>query len=400
MWDVAGKSAGVQFSVPATPHPVSSSAMKTYDVIVLGAGGVGSAALYELSRRGIRTLGIDRFRPPHDRGSTHGQTRVIRMAYFEHPDYVPLLRESYRLWHELEVTTGRKLFHEVGLLEVGPADGCVVPGVLRAADEHELEIEQLTAVEIERRWPGLRVQDELLGVFERNAGYLLVEDCVETQITAAQSNGAELLCDTIVESWSADGNSIRLETSAGQLSAAKLIIAAGPWADTQLSSVLPKLDVRRKSLFWFDAADSQYDVGRGFPVYLFELSSGVFYGFPRMDGRSMKVAEHSGGTTVDDPLTVNRNIDTNEQQRLEQFLAAHLPAVSRQACDHAVCLYTMSPDEHLILDRHPANANVVFAAGLSGHGYKFTPVLGRALAELALDGATKLPIDFLSLRRF
>src|SRR3990172_6204073 len=153
--------------------------MQTYDVIVLGAGGVGSAALYELARRGVRAVGIDRYSPPHDRGSSHGQTRVIRQAYFEHPDYVPLLKESYRLWRELEAAAGRKLFHQVGLLEVGPADGDVVPGVLRAAAEHGLAVEPVSPSEAERRWPGLRVPGDLVGVFERNAGYLLVEDCVQ-----------------------------------------------------------------------------------------------------------------------------------------------------------------------------------------------------------------------------
>jgi len=374
--------------------------MKSYDAIVLGAGGVGSAALYELARRGLRSLAIDRFRPPHDRGSTHGQTRVIRLAYFEHPDYVPLLRESYRLWHDLEAATGRRLFHEVGLLEVGPADGCVVPGVLRAAKEHGLEIEPLTASEIKRRWPVLCVPDDLVGVFERNAGYLLVEDCVTTQLTAAQALGAELLTDAIVESWSADGDGIQVITSAGQFSAAKLIIAAGPWADTQLSDVLPRLEVRRKSLFWFEASGAQFDAANVFPVYLFELPAGVFYGFPRLDGRSIKVAEHTGGRSVSDPAAVDREVDAHEQRRVEEFLASHLPAVSRRVVNHAVCLYTMSPDEHFVVDRHPEHANVVFAAGLSGHGYKFTPVLGGALADLALDGHTNLPVDFLSLRRF
>lgn len=374
--------------------------MKSYDAIVLGAGGVGSAALYELARRGSRALAIDRFRPPHDRGSTHGQTRVIRMAYFEHPDYVPLLRESYRLWHALEAETGRQLFHEVGLLEVGPADGCVVPGVMRAAKVHGLEVESLSAPEIERRWPGLHVPDDLVGVFERNAGYLLVEDCVATQLEAAQSLGAELLTDTIVDSWTADGNGIQVRTSAGHFFAAKLIIAAGAWADTQLTGVLPPLEVRRKSLFWFEASGSQYDAANGFPVYLFEVPAGVFYGFPRLDGLSIKVAEHSGGQPVSDPFSVDRDIDADEHRRVEQFLSDHLPVVSHRVVDHAVCLYMMSPDEHFIVDRHPAHANVVFAAGLSGHGYKFTPALGRALADLVVDGGTALPIEFLSLGRF
>jgi sarcosine oxidase len=374
--------------------------MQTYDVIVLGAGGVGSAALYELARRGVRALGIDRFHPPHDRGSSHGQTRVIRQAYFEHPDYVPLLKESYTLWRSLEAATGKSLFHEVGLLEVGPPDGVVVPGVLRAAAEHGLEVEQVSAANIEHRWPGLRVPGDLVGVFERQAGYLLVEDCVAAHLEAAEAAGATLLNNTVVQGWTANASGVRVSTSAGDFSAAKLIISAGSWAGELLDSLKLGLTVRRKSLFWFAADTPQYDVTSGFPVYLFELPTGVFYGFPRLDGNTMKVAEHTGGVAVDDPANVNRKIDPSEQARVAEFLAAHLPQVSTHVADHAVCLYTMSPDENFIIDRHPSHPNVVFAAGLSGHGFKFAPVLGRALADLAVAGSTELPIDFLSLQRF
>jgi monomeric sarcosine oxidase len=374
--------------------------MKTYDVIVLGAGGVGSAALYELSRRGVRALGIDRFAPPHDRGSSHGETRVIRQAYFEHPNYVPLLKDCYHLWRELEAASAKSLFHEVGLLEMGPASGVVVPGVLRAAAEHRLDIESLDASSIETRWPGLRVPAGLVGVFERHAGYLRVEDCVATHLELAKQRGATLLTDTVVHGWSADSTGVRVRTSSGEYFAAKLIVAAGSWSSQLLSDLGIQLTVRRKSLFWFAINRRAYRVEDQLPVYLFEWNDGVFYGFPSLDGQSIKVAEHTGGMHVEDPADVNRQIDLLEQHRVEDFLAACLPEVSKKVVHHAVCLYTMSPDEHFIVDRHPQHVNVVFAAGLSGHGFKFTPVLGSALVDLALDGATRQPIDFLSLQRF
>src|SRR3954468_24613431 len=166
--------------------------MRHCDVIVVGIGGVGSAVLDQLAQRGVRAIGIDRFNPPHDRGSSHGQTRVIRQAYFEHSDYVPLLKETYRLWRGLESVTGRQLFHEIGLIEVGPPDGQVVPGVLRAAEEHSIEVESLTTEQIRRRWPGLRVDGELVGVFESAAGYLRVEECVSAHLEAARAAGAEV----------------------------------------------------------------------------------------------------------------------------------------------------------------------------------------------------------------
>jgi monomeric sarcosine oxidase len=374
--------------------------MSTYDAIVLGAGGVGSAAMVELARRGASVLGIDRFNPPHDRGSTHGQTRAIRLAYFEHPDYVPLLLESYRLWRELEQHVGQDLLYEVGVLEVGPANRTVVPGVLRSVIEHKLSIDELAPAEIERRWPGFRVPENLAGVFDPRGGYLLVEDCVRAHLQAATAAGATMLIDTEVQDWSATSGEVRVRTSAGEFAAARLVVTAGPWAAQLLHNLQIGLTVRRKSLFWFETGSPRYDLASGLPVYLFELPAGTFYGFPKLDPRGVKVAEHSGGQTIADPATVNRAIDSDDQRQLGEFLSACMPEVSSRVADHAVCLYTMSPDENFIVDRHPAHANVAFAAGLSGHGFKFAPVLGRALADLALDGATKLPIEFLSLQRF
>src|SRR5258705_13656634 len=192
--------------LPLAPPPpllfcLTLTAMERYDTIVLGIGGVGSAALYHLAKRGIRAIGIDRFNPPHDRGSSHGQTRVIRQAYFEHSDYVPLLKEAYRQWHGLESDTGRQLFHEIGLIEVGPPDGEVVPGVMRAAEEHSIEVESLTAEQIERRWPGLHVGGDLVGVFEPAAGYLRVEECVRAHLEAARAAGGEVVAVSGVASW-------------------------------------------------------------------------------------------------------------------------------------------------------------------------------------------------------
>jgi sarcosine oxidase len=384
--------------------------MQHFEVIVLGIGGVGSAALDQLAQRGVRALGIDRFHPPHDQGSTHGHTRVIRQAYFEHPDYVPLLAQSYRLWHSLEQRAGKHLYHEVGLIEIGPNDGIVVPGVLRAATEHNLTVHNLTPKEIISRWPGLGVASDVAGVFEPAAGYLLVEDCVAAHLSIAEAAGATLVTGTTVHAWTATEGEVRVQTDRGEFAANRLIITAGPWAAQLLADLNIPISIRRKSLFWFATDKPEYDVSAGFPVFLFEIphrfsleqtpnSHSVFYGFPKIDHRGVKLAEHGGGRAVDDPLVVDRSIDLNEQQRLSKVLTEWLPGVTRRVTDHAVCLYTMSPDEHFVVDRHPIHPQVVFAAGLSGHGFKFTPALGSALADLALDGKTRLPIDFLSLAR-
>ena len=245
--------------------------MEHFDVIVLGVGGVGSAVLDQLAQRGVRAVGIDRFQPPHDRGSTHGQTRVIRQAYFEHPDYVPLLRESYQMWRSLEQRTGKSLFHQVGLIEIGPANGVVVPGVLKAAAEHNLTVRTLSPQEIVERWPGLRTAGDVSGVFEPAAGYLLVEDCVAAHLAAAQAAGATLVGDTVANSWTATEREVRVQTDRGEFTAGRLVITAGPWAAQVLNDVDVPLTVRRKSLFWFATDKSEYTSAANFPVFLFEV---------------------------------------------------------------------------------------------------------------------------------
>jgi sarcosine oxidase len=370
-----------------------------YDVIVLGAGGVGSAALYHLARRGVRVLGLDRFPPGHNRGSSHGRTRVIRQAYFEHPDYVPLLLRAYELWRELSECAGKQLYHEVGLLQIGPANGEVVPGVRAAARLHKLEVENFTARETMQRFPAFRIPDEWDTVFERRAGYLDVEDCVLAHLNEAEKSGAELRCGVSVHGWQVDGDGVVVETDAGSFLASKLVIAAGAWAGSLLADLGVRFEVLRKPLYWYPAVDESLRADRGCPTYLFETSNGVFYGFPQIDDSGVKVAQHTGGVTVTNPLNLDRNLDVAEQACVERFLSQHLPGVGRPHLQHATCMYTMSPDANFVVDIHPQFPQVSFAAGLSGHGFKFTCVLGEVLADLATNGQTELPIGFLNCRR-
>lgn len=373
--------------------------MKTYDVIVLGLGGVGSAAAFHLCQRDLRVLALDRFEPGHDRGSSHGHTRIIRKAYFEHPDYVPLLDRAYQLWHELEIACGRQLYYPVGLLEVGPPDGVVYPGVLASARQHDLAIETVSATECAERFPGFVIPAGSKAVFERDAGYLLVEACVQAHADLARAAGAELETSTEVIGWRREGNGVAVETSTGTYAAAALVIAAGPWSDRLLQPFPLPLRVVRKHLHWFASKTDQYDAHRGCPGFFYETPAGYFYGFPAVDARGVKVAEHSGGERLDDPLNASRAIDPQDRTRVSEFLQEHLPGVSREATEHAVCFYTLSPDEHFVVDRHPGFPQVCLAAGLSGHGFKFTSVLGEILAELVIDGRSQLPIEFLACGR-
>jgi glycine/D-amino acid oxidase-like deaminating enzyme len=236
-------------------------------------------------------------------------------------------------------------------------------------------------------------------VLEHRAGYLLVERCVQAHLDAARAAGAELKTSVTVHSWKVTGDQVVLETDAGSFVAGRLIVAAGPWVGQLLSGLGIRLEVRRKSQFWFEPLSQVYARENGCPAFLFETRSGIFYGFPQIDGLGVKVAEHTGGQLMTDPLSLYPDVHPDDERSIRSFCAAHVPEVSGTLTHHAACMYTMSPDEHFIVDRHPEYPQVAFAAGLSGHGFKFTSVLGQALCELALEGRTDLPIDFLSYQR-
>ncbi len=387
-----------------------------FDVIVLGIGGFGSGTLYHLARRGARVLGIEQFGVAHDRGSSHGETRIIRKAYFEHPDYVPLLHRAYELWSDLEQETNRQLMHRVGLFIAGSPDCESVAGTLHAARLHNLPLESLDPAAARKRFPGYRFHEDFKIVFEPDAGYLEVENCVAAHVAAAISHGAQLRTNETVIGWQSDGKRITVRTATEEFSAASLVITAGPWAGEILGKCLSTsegslLRVVRKPLFWFAAGDT-FDVSRGNSTFFFETPDrfdtpggeenpgGQFYGFPRIDGRTIKLAEHTGGETVADPLTVDRTPHAADLARVSAFLREFMPSIEPVPVRHSVCMYTKTPDSHFCIDRHPDWENVVFGAGFSGHGFKFTTVLGEALADLALAGRTDLPIGFLSVKRF
>jgi len=374
--------------------------MPAADVIVLGVGGVGAAACYHLARRGLAVIGLDRFPPGHDRGSSHGATRIIRLAYYEHPDYVPLLQRAYRLWADLSAAAGERLYHETGLLEVGPVGGHLVEGILQSARQHALDIERVSAADCERRFPGFRLGAENVALFERRAGYLRVEECTRAHARLAAEAGAAFRIGETVLRWRAAGRGVEVETTAGRYSAGRLVITAGAWAGDFLAALGVHLQVVRKALFWYAAETSVYDEGQGGPCFFFQTLGGEFYGFPVRDPEGVKLAEHTGGLPVADPLAVHRAEDPGETERIEAFLASHMPQVSRRRQRFATCLYTLSPDRHFIIDRHPESPQVAFAAGLSGHGYKFASVLGEVLAGMGPGETPAAPLGFLALDRF
>lgn len=370
------------------------------DVVVLGIGGFGSAACYHLARRGVSVVGLEQFAIGHDRGSSHGDTRIIRQAYFEHPDYVPLLKRAYTLWDELAEAAGLELFRRTPLLLSGPVDGEAVSGALRSAALHHLDVESMTADEARRRHPGLMIPDDHAVVIEPNAGFLWVERCVTAHAELARQVGADLRERCVVRRVQPQANGVTIETDTETFEAARLVVTAGAWTGPLLADLGLPLTVVRKFVGWFATTNGAYRIEDGYPIYYIEQPGAAYYGFPSLDGRTIKVAEHLSGEPVTDPAAVDRTARPDHVALLAPFLERVLPLATTQLVRHSVCLYTHTPDRHFIVDRHPHWPQVTIAAGFSGHGFKFTSVLGEALAELCLDGRTRLPIDFLSLRRF
>ncbi len=379
--------------------PVSPNDRAEFDTIILGVGGMGAAACYELARRGHRVLGLDQFSLVHDRGSSHGESRIIRKAYFEHPDYVPLLHRAYERWYELEQATGRPLLRPTGLVLSGSAEGETICGARLSARQHGLQLQNFTAAQARLRFPGLEFPTQHDVAFEPGAGTLLVDDCVQAHVDEAIRHGATLRGNEPIIDWCSDGQTVSVRTSAREYVARKLVITAGAWSNDCLTDIGLQLTILRKFVGWFPVRAGEYQATSGTPTYFFELSGRTFYGFPSFDGATIKVAEHSGGEPVLDPIHVDRGCHLADLDGLRSFLKTYLPNAQPNLARHSVCLYTLTSDKHFVIDVHPCWKNVVFAAGFSGHGFKFCPVVGEILADLAENTKTSLPIEFLSLKR-
>ena len=371
-----------------------------FDVIVLGVGGMGAAAAFELARRGRRVLGLEQFPLVHDRGSSHGHTRVIRKAYYEHPSYVPLVQRAYQRWYDLEQRCGRHLLTECGCLSIGPPDGELVRGVQQSAALHRLPVERLGPAELRRRFPPFRFSDSYEAVYEREAGFLYVEDCVRAHVEEARRLGAEIHAEEPVLGWEASGRGVAVRTVAATYAADRLIITAGPWAGQLLARHGAWLTVMRQVLLWFGTEDDSLFRRDRFPIYLAETPAGHFYGFPVIDPFGAKAARHYGAPELHAPDQVDRAVTAADEGPVRAFLAEHLPAVNGPRRRGQVCTSTLTPDRHFLIDLHPEHANVALAAGFSGHGFKFASVVGEILADLAEHGRTDLPIEMFRLRRF
>jgi sarcosine oxidase len=372
----------------------------TYDAIIVGLGAMGSAAAYQLACRGKRVLGLDAFPQGHTLGSSHGETRIIRMAYFEHPDYVPLLRRAWELWEQTATAANTQLLHLTGGLSIGTPDGNLVAGSLRSAQTHALPHALLDADEIRRRFPILHARGHEVGFFEERAGVLLPERCIKAQLDLAEAAGADLRHAEPVRRWSATSGEVEVVTETGRFTGASLILTAGAWAGKLLSELGLPLRPERIPLFWFEPARNatQFDLGH-MPIWIWhDRDAGDFFACPHVEWPGVKLGKHHSGQYVD-PDTVDRVVSADDEKPLRSFLDRSVPDLAGSVAMSRVCMYTNTPDEHFLIDKHPDFPNVAYACGFSGHGFKFAAVVGEILADLATTGRATPNADFLGAAR-
>jgi sarcosine oxidase len=366
-------------------------ASTSYDVIVAGLGGMGSQAALELASRGLRVLGLDRHQPPHGLGSSHGHSRIIRQAYFEHSLYVPLVMRSYEKWRALEAASRSSLLTRTGGLMLGPADSTLVAGAERSARLHQLPFDLLDSAALRWRFPAFRPGPGTIGLFEPEAGVLDPERAIEAALAAAVRAGAELRFEQPLLDWSTTAGSVSVRTDRGSITADSLVLAAGPWMPELLGTSWP-LTVERQVMFWFEpAGDPEQFLPASFPIWMWEWSPDrLMYGFPNL-GDGIKVARHHEGV-IGPRAELSPIVSAEEEHDLRDWLLEHLPGANGRLKESAVCRYTDAPDGHFVVGPHPGTDRVIVVSPCSGHGFKFAPVIGEIVADLVTDGGSRFDL--------
>jgi sarcosine oxidase len=369
-------------------------------IIVVGLGAMGSAALCQLARRGVRATGLEQFAPGHDRGSSHGPTRIMRLAHFENAAYVPLMRRAYALWRELENIAGQKLLHITGIAEIGPADGEIVQGTLAAARNYDLDREIVDAGELMRRYPGFKIPQHYKAVLQPDGGYIEAERAIAATLGVAKAAGAVVRSGEKVLAIAPRGDGVRVTTDRATIDADGAIMTAGPWLNALVPELRLPLTVTRQVVGWFDPDDAAKFAEDRFPVFILESRHGTHYGLPAYGRRGIKVAKHHHCNEAVEPDSCDRTVTAEDEAAIRAPLAQFLPGANGRLLDAQTCLYTMTPDGTFIIDRAPGCPRLVIASPCCGHGFKFAPVVGEIVADLATRGTTAHDIAPFRLGRF
>lgn len=371
----------------------------SYDVIVIGAGGMGSAVTYHLARRGLRVLAFERFGVPHEMGSSHGLTRIIRLAYYEHPSYVPLLRRAFELWRELETHAGDRLLHVTGAVDAGPPGSRVLEGSRHSCHVHDLPHDVVDSAELTRRFPAYRLPRDYAAVVQPDGGFLLPERCITAHAALARAGGAVLRTGVTVDGWEADSSGVVVHAGGEAHRAAQMVLCAGAWMPQLVPSLAPFLVPERQVLAWLAVRDHVHFAPTRFPVFVMDSEEGHFYGFPEFDVPGFKLGKYHHLHEVADPDHLDRAVRADDVAALRVFAARHFPDGAGDALRTAVCMFTNTPDEHFLIDRLPEAPAVLAVSACSGHGFKFCSVVGEIAADLVQRDATSHDISLFGLDR-
>jgi sarcosine oxidase len=366
---------------------------KSIDVAIIGLGAMGSAAVYHLSKLGKSVIGFDLSTPPHTLGSTHGQSRIIREAYFEHPLYVPIVQRSYECWGELQEASGERLLLNTGGLLIGPDNGTLIAGTRLSADRHKLDYEMLSAKQIRKHYPVLHPDDVTVGLWEPRAGILLPEKCVEVYLALAQQQGADLHLGEPVTEWKPDGDGVRIKTKNAEYLATQLVLAPGAWLTDFVPELSLPLTIERQVLYWFDPVDQKDQFGlQRLPIFAWEyVKDQLFYGFPNL-GDGVKVALHHQGQ-ITDVESIDRNVSSEETDAMRVIIEVTIPDLAGPILRTEVCMYTNTPDGHFLIDFHPDLPQVLIASACSGHGFKFAAVMGEIVSDLVIKRKSEFDLS-------
>jgi sarcosine oxidase len=371
-----------------------------YDDIVIGVGGMGSATAYHLAKRGREVLGLERYDIPHAMGSSHGISRIIRLAYYEHPSYVPLIRRAYELWEDVQRKQGEQLLFETGSIDAAPEEDPLFQGSRRSCEEYDIDHEVLSGRAVNERYPGYDLPEEHMAVYQPNGGYVLSERAIVAHVMQAQRAGARIQAREQVTGWEPHRGGVRVETDRDEYYAENLVIASGAWAADHIPALDGITVPQRQVLAWLQPKIQEQFMPANYPVWNLQVKEGRFYGLPVVKVPGFKFGRYTHREEDVDPDSMNREPEPEDENLLRRFAENYFPNGAGPTMGLATCMFTNTPDGHFIIDRHPEYPQVVFGAGFTGHGYKFAPVIGEALADLACDGRTEHPIEFLSLDRF
>jgi len=376
--------------------------MKTedFDVVVMGLGIMGISALYHLSKKKIKVCGIEQYAPGHSKGSSHGETRIIRKAVFEGVDYYPIINRSYEIWKILEKETKKELLSKCGTLIIGDKNSSIIRGTKDVYNKYGLKYNLLNQKKLGNKFSMFSLKNKQVSIFDPEGGFLHAEKCIKAFQDQALKNGVKIFENEKIISWEGSDSEIIVKTDKREFKTKKLIITVGPWAKSEMESLGVKLKIIRKILFWYNIQKPNNYIEGKFPVFLYEEGKNDVYGFPIINKQSMKIAQHFGGHEIDSADEVNRSLSERDEQNLKEIINELIPELKLSISNHSVCMYSMTEDENGIIDRHPKNKNVIIGTGFSGHGFKFSAAFGEILMNLALNKKVPFNIDFLSFKRF